>query len=219
MTTRRSPLLIHLLGAAAASALAAYWVLRLLAPGSSIVPPAAPAVAIREPDAGLAGRLFGDVSSGPAAVSLNVQVTGVFAAGADSSAVVAVEGRPSRAVLLGQEVAAGLRLVEVHPDGVTLEHDGVRTHYAVPPLSVATSTAPAAMFRRDGDTLTAPSQDPASAAKAPGSARSLLSSTPVPAPLAAPAQPAVNPPAGPVPAAGPGIVPANGAPPRSGAGG
>ncbi|SPE31798.1 conserved exported hypothetical protein [Burkholderiales bacterium] len=237
MTARRIPILLHLLGAAAASALAAYWVLRLLAPAPSIVPPAAPAVAIREPDAVLAARMFGDVSSGPAAASLNVQVTGVFAAGADSSAVVAVEGRPSRAVLLGREVAPGLRLVEVRRDGVTLEHDGARTQYDVPALSVAKSSSAAAMFRREGDTLTAPSQDVSSpGAKASGSVRSLVNSALLPASQAAPpvppggvgrlapdetpmpgrpAQPGSNPPYIPMP----GVAPGSGAAPPGGSGG
>jgi len=238
MTARRTPLLVHLLGAAAASALAAYWVLRLLAPGSSIVVPPAPAVTIREPDAVLAARMFGDVSSGPAASSVNVQLSGVFAAGRDSSAVVSVDGRPSRAVLLGREVAPGVRLVEVRRDGVTLERDGARTQYDVPELSVAKSSSPAPMFRREGDTLTAPSQDVAPGSKPSGTVRSLVNTTPVPAPAGLPAmpappgglgriapdeaptpgrpaQPAPNPPYGTVP----GFIPGGGGPPAGGAGG
>jgi len=183
MTARRIPILVHLAGAALASALAAYWALRLIAPAPSMVAPSAPAATFREPDAGLAARLMGDVGSGPMASSLNLQVSGVFAAATDSSAVIAVEGRPARAVLLGRDVAPGFRLVEVRPDGITLEHEGVRTKYVVPAPTLAKATSSAPMFTREGDTLTAPSQEvsataraaleashPAAAGAAPGSA-------------------------------------------------
>jgi hypothetical protein len=161
MTFRQTPIWIHLLGAAAASALAAYWILQLLTPASAVVPPAGPALTVREPDPRLAARLFGDLNSGPVAVARNVQVNGVYVAGQDSSAVVVVDGKASRAVLLGQDVAAGLRLVDVRVDGITLEADGARTQYAVPPLSVARASATAPMFRRDGNVLTAPTQEAA----------------------------------------------------------
>jgi general secretion pathway protein C len=165
MTLRQTPIVIHLLGAAAASALAAYWALQLLAtPASSVTPAAAPVLAVRDPDPRLAARLFGDLTSGPAAIVRNVQVAGVYASGKASSAVVAVDGKPARAVLLGQEAAAGLRLVDVRSDGITLETDGVRTDYTVPPLSLAHSSGPAPQFRREGNTLTAPMQDPSAAA-------------------------------------------------------
>jgi len=168
MKLRQTPITVHLLGAAAASALAAYWILKLVSnPVTPVAPVAGPALALREPDPRLAARLFGDLNSGPAAVARNIQVNGVYAAGRTSAAVIAVDGKPSRAVLLQQEAAPGLRLVEVRPDGVTLEVDGVRTDYAVPPVSVARASAPAPIFRRDGNTLTAPMLDPAGATRAP----------------------------------------------------
>jgi general secretion pathway protein C len=159
MASRRTPLYIHLLGAAAASALAAYWVLRLLTPAPPVVPAIGAAVAVRDPDPRLAARMFGDVNGGVVVVTRNVQVSGVYVAGKNSSAVVAVDGKPPRAVLLGREAAPGLRLVDVRADGITLEGDGVRTDYAVPLPSLAHASAPAPLFRRDGDVLTAPSQD------------------------------------------------------------
>lgn len=165
MTARRIPILVHLVGAAVASALAAFWILRLMAPAPSMLPPTAPGMTFREPDAELAARLMGEVSSGPVASSLNVQVSGVFAAGADSSAVIAVDGRPPRAVLLGRDVAPGFRLVEVRPDGITIEHDALRSKYAVPAPALAKATTSAPMFSREGDTLTAPSQDVSAAGK------------------------------------------------------
>jgi len=188
MAARRIPILVHLAGAALASALVAYWLLRLLAPAPPVVPVAAAPAAFRDPDAGLAARMFGDLGSGPAASSLNIQVTGVFAAATDSSAVIAVDGRPSRAVLLGHDVVAGYRLVEVRPDGITLEHQGLRSNYAVPAPNLAKASSPVPLFSREGDTLTAPSQEVAAPNKsATESARSFgASSTPAPS-LAQPA--------------------------------
>ena len=162
MRVRRVPILVHLTGAALAGALAVYWLLRLFAPAPPVAPSAPPSSTFREPDSGLAARLLGDVGGGPALNAPNIQVSGVFSANKDSSAVITVDGRPPRAVLLGRDVVAGFRLVEVRPDGITLEHQGMRTRYAVPAPNVAKASATAPMFSREGDTLTAPSQEVAS---------------------------------------------------------
>lgn len=165
MNRRPTPLAVHLIGAALASAVAAYWVLRLIAAAPAVVAAAPGAVLLRDPDPALAARLFGDLNTGPALASRNVQLGGVFFAGKQSSAVIAVDGRPARAVLLGQEAAPGMRLVEVRADGIVLDGDGRRTQYAVPPIAVAKSSASAPLFRREGNTLTAPSQEPAPSAR------------------------------------------------------
>jgi len=185
MKLRQTPITVHLLGAAAASALAAYWALKLVsAPVTPVAPVAGPALAVREPDPRLAARLFGDLNTGPASIARNVQVNGVYAAGRASAAVLAVDGKPSRAVLLGQEAAPGLRLVDVRANGVTLDVDGVRTDYAVPPLTVARATVPAPIFRREGNSLTAPMLDPPGGARppAPGAASGRFPGTAPPAP-------------------------------------
>jgi general secretion pathway protein C len=165
MSARRTPILVHLLGAAAASALLAYWVLKLIDAPTAPPPPPPAQVGLREPDAGLAGRMFGDVGAGAPASALNVQVSGVFAAGRASSAVVSVDGKPQRAVLLGQELSQGVRLAEVRPDGVTLVQGGTRTQISVPAPTIARSTAPVAAYRREGATLTAPSVEAADAGR------------------------------------------------------
>jgi len=203
MTVARTSILVHLVGVGLASALAAYWVLRLIAPAPLVVPAVGPAPAFRDPDPGLAARLMGDVGSGPAASALNVQVSGVFAAAKDSSAVIAVDGRPPRAVLLGRDVAPGYRLVEIRPEGVTLEHAGLRTTYPVPAPTVAKATSAAPMFSREGDTLTAPRQEPAAPAKAAADAsRFAATSAPgVPPPIAPPAGASIG-------ANAPGVAPA-----------
>lgn len=167
MTLRRTPILIHLLGAAVASALLAFWALRLMAPTTHAAPAGAASATLREPDAALAARMFGDVAAGPLASALNVQVSGVFAAGKSSSAVISIDGKPARAILLGQEVAPGVRLAEVRPDGVALVRDGARSQYNVPPTAIAKASAPMSTFHREGATLTAPSMDVPGAARAP----------------------------------------------------
>ncbi len=184
MNLRSTPILVHLLGAATASALAAYWALRLLDPAPHVVPIAPVPVVSGEPDARLAARLFGDVSSDAGPVARNVQVSGVFAAGAQSSAVVGIDGKPGRAVLLGGELSSGVRLVEVDAASATIEIDGARRRFAVPPLSIAKSSVAAPMYRREGNTLTAPTQE-AVDPRAPGVVLPPPNGLPAPA-LAAP---------------------------------
>ncbi len=167
---RRAPILIHLLGAIAAGALFAFWALKLTTSAAAVAPPPPPPPMAREPDAGLAARMFGDVGAAPAS-ALNVQVSGVFAAGRASSAVISVDGKPARAILLGKQVAAGVRLSGVQADGVTLEQDGARTQYKVPTPAVAQASVPVESFRFEGATLTAPSMDtPPSSNARPGPA-------------------------------------------------
>ena len=68
--------------------------------------------------------MFGLVQLANTQVTANVQVSGVFAAGTRSSAVLIVDGKPARAYLVGQQIAPGLTLAEVRQDGVTLESGG-----------------------------------------------------------------------------------------------
>lgn len=165
MNARKTPILVHLAGAATASALAAYAVLRLLEPSSTPAPPSSTVAVAPDPDSHLAARMFGDVATAAADVAHNIQVSGVYSAGRNSAAVIVVDGKPARAVLLNREVVSGTRLVEVRADGITLETNGGRAEYAVPPVEVAKSSGASPGFRRDGDTLTAPSQElPATAA-------------------------------------------------------
>lgn len=154
--TRSTPLLVHVIGAALASATAAYWAMRIFTPAPVL--PAAPQPSQAPPmDAALAGRMFGAIGGGPASMP-EIQVSGVFAAGPDSSAVIAVAGRQPRAVLLGREVAPGVRLVAVHADRVVLERAGVRVEFVVPPLAAAQSGGSLAPFQQRDGVLTAPEE-------------------------------------------------------------
>lgn len=160
--------LVHIVMLAVVCAIAAYWAIRIVTPQPTAAPPPLAAPPPRDPDPVLAARMFGLVQAAPTAVLANVQVAGVFAAGADSSAVLIVDGKPARAYLIGQEVAPGTRLVEVRPDGVTLEATGGRQELQVPPRQVASfgGAPPPPAYNLTGNTLSAPAR-PSGAAPAP----------------------------------------------------
>jgi general secretion pathway protein C len=163
-------LLIQFLGAALACAQLAYWSIRLMTPPAAPAPAPARTVSIRDPDPVLLARAFGQVGRVVVAGGGNIQVAGVFAAGADSAAVFVVDDRPARAVRLGQEVAPGSTLVDVDPHGVTLDSGGVRRQLRVPsaPMAGFDAAGRSAGFERRGNVLTAPTVDtPPSAATAP----------------------------------------------------
>jgi hypothetical protein len=117
------------------------------------------------------------------AVATNVQALGVFSAGEDSSAVLVVDGRPARVFIIGQEVAPGMKLIEVTPEIAVLEASGMRQEVRLParPTVSFGGLPPPPNFTREGDTLTAPS----GAAPSP---------RPIASPPAAPQPPAVPPP-------------------------
>ncbi|MCS7101374.1 MAG: hypothetical protein NZL99_06720 [Burkholderiaceae bacterium] len=167
-------LLGHLAMLALVSAIAAYWAIKIFTPPPLAAPPPIAAPPPREPDPVLAARMFGLVQLAQAPVASNIQLAGVFAAGADSSAILIVDGKPARVFLLGQEVTPGTTLEAVRADGVTLSGAGGRQDLRMPPRPVASldNAAPPPAFTREGNTLTAPS--------APAAAR------PVPAPLPPP---------------------------------
>ncbi len=73
----------------------------------------------RSPEARLLGA---DVSGG--IVPPAVQVLGVVSGDRQSAAVLAVEGRPSQAYRLGEELVNGWLLSEVLPDEVVIERSG-----------------------------------------------------------------------------------------------
>lgn len=160
MFSNLSVLFVHFAGAALACAQLAYWSVRLMTAPATPAPAPARAALLRDPDPALAARAFGQVEQ-VAAIAGNIQLAGVFSAGKDSAAVVAVDDRPPRAVLLGDEVAPGSKLVAVDPQGITLESGGVRRQLKVPAapaadLSAAAPRQPNAA-QRVGNTLTAPS--------------------------------------------------------------
>ncbi len=154
---RFAAVLVHLVMLAVVCAIAAYWAIRIVTPQPTAAPPPLAAPPPRDPDPVLAARMFGLVKAAPTTVLANIQVAGVFAAGADSSAVLIIDGKLARAYLLGQEVAPGLRLAEVRPDGVTIEGPGGQQELQVPPRQVASfGGAPPPAYNLTGNTLSAP---------------------------------------------------------------
>ena len=114
--------------------------------------------------------MFGKVEVAQA-VATNIQAMGAFAAGQSSSAILAVDGKPARVYLVGQEIVPGTRLASIEADVVVLDSPGGRQEVRLPPrpaLAVS-GGAPAQNFTREGNTLSAPmaSGAPAVAPRAP----------------------------------------------------
>ena len=115
----------------------AYWSWAWLAPAPA---PRAPAAVEAAGRASSAGGLFGNAKQGPgaaAAASSAVRLLGVVAASGDrlGHAVLRLDAKSTVAVLQGEDVEPGLRLVEVHPDHIVLERNGARETVAWPEKS------------------------------------------------------------------------------------
>jgi hypothetical protein len=188
----------HLVFFAIVVAIAGYWALRIFTPAPTAAPPPLPPPPLRDPDPMAAARMFGKVQV-VQAVATNVQALGVFAAGDDSSAVLVVDGKPARVFIVGQEVAPGMKLIEVTPEIAVLEASGARQEVRLPTRPVVSlgGVPPPPNFTREGNTLTAPS----GAAPTP---------RPIAPPPAQPQPPAVPPPAAPQAPAVPPPQPAGG---------
>ena len=149
---------IHVVFFALVMAIAAYWGVRVFTPAPTAAPPPLPPPPLRDPDPVATARMFGKVEM-VHAVASNIQAVGAFAAGKDSSAVLSVDGKPARVYLLGQDVAPGMKLVEVTPEVIVLDAGGGRQEVRLPARAVASfgGAPPPPNFTREGNTLTAPS--------------------------------------------------------------
>jgi general secretion pathway protein C len=149
---------VHLVFFALVMAIAAYWGVRIFTPAPTAAPPPLPPPPLRDPDPVAAARMFGKIER-LQAVASNIQAVGAFSAGKDSSAVLSVDGRPARVFLLGQEVAPGMKLVDVTPAAVVLESGGARQEVRLPARAIAAfgGAPPPPNFVREGNTLSAPS--------------------------------------------------------------
>jgi general secretion pathway protein C len=188
MLKKLTAVLVHVLMLALVSAIGAYWAIKIVTPQPTPAPPPLAAPPPRDPDPALAARLFGLVQQAQQAMVSNITVTGVFAAGADSSAVLAVDGKPPRAYVIGQEVTPGTRLVEVRADAAVVEGAAGRQELRVPPRPVApmaTGSAPQPAFTLQGNVLSAPSGAAAPPPLRPG----LPGGAPAFAPGGTPSQP------------------------------
>lgn len=122
-----SPLFWRGLGALVLGVMLARWSWLLLAPHATAV-----AVVPEHGATPEAGRLFGAavsaVSTSGGTALPNVRLVGVFAAGTAKPgfAVLKLDDKQQVAVVVGEEVVPGTRLLEVHPDYVLLERAGVQ---------------------------------------------------------------------------------------------
>jgi len=169
MLKRFSAVLVHVFGLVLVCVIGAYSVIRVVTPAPSVAPAPLTPAPPRDPDPVLAARMFGKVQA-VADLRANLQLVGVFAAGAASSAAISVDGKPARVYLVGQEVADGLVLSTVRGDGVSLTGaSGVSQELQVPQrasASFASSAAPP-VYRIDRGIMTAPSVEGAPPAAAP----------------------------------------------------
>jgi general secretion pathway protein C len=191
--------LLHVSMLALVCAIAAYWAIRILTPAPASMPPPPPAAVLREADPVLAARMFGLVQVAQAPVTLSVQALGAFSAGKDSAAVLAVDGKPARVYLLNQEVATGAKLIGVRKEAVTIEHEGARREFLLPPQQALGlgGAPPPPGYTRDGMTLTAPTvagaPQPPAVQPRPLPPRALAPQPQAPMPQPTPAQPMPQP--------------------------
>ena len=117
----------------------AYWLLRWLAPASR--PVAAPPVAQRPmPMLSAAYALFG---GNPRGGGTMVQLRGIIHAdrAAESVAIIAVEGKPPRALQIGSEVTPGVQLKEIRARTVILSERGADREVILPDFSTLAGAA------------------------------------------------------------------------------
>jgi hypothetical protein len=179
---------MHLAGAGLFCTPLAYWTIRLMTTVPSPTLATLPAETEADPDPVLLARAFGQVEQVAPEAFANIRLAGVFAAGPDSAAVFVVSDQPASAVLLGQEVAPGSRLVEVDPQSVTLESGGVRRELRLPtrsgPGSGAQAVARDASLQQRSSASAAPRRDTARAPnpKVASSPSSIFAPRPEPTP-------------------------------------
>ena len=124
----RLPLSWRGLGALVLGVLLAQWSWVLFAPHATAIAAVAERGAAAE-----AGQLFGvaaafGVKSAEGVALPNVRLVGVFAAGPGKPgfAVLKLDDKRQVGVVMGEDVAPGTKLLEIHPDYVLLERAGVR---------------------------------------------------------------------------------------------
>lgn len=108
-----------------------YWLLQWMAPSPR--PVAAPPQTARAlPPVAAAANLFGGRAQ--ASGMANVQLKGIIRAASpqDSSAIIAVEGKPARALQANAEVTSGLRVKAIHARSVVLSDRGAERELSLP---------------------------------------------------------------------------------------
>lgn len=136
--SRRTALLLALLLAFACAALAITWGLRLLSSPQQ-VPSDAQLIGALSPDQATqqAARLFGAAPVGAASAAQSApsrfRLYGVIAGGSTGSALIGIDGKPPRAVGVGDAVSPGVFLRGTGYKLVWIERDGVRQELKMDP--------------------------------------------------------------------------------------
>lgn len=116
------------------SAILAFWGVRLAEKAPPVIP-LTPPDAAPKPDYSLQARLFGAGVQTGAVANISIRLAGVIAPGSAQGrgvAVLAVESKPMRAYRTGDEIAPGIRLLQVQPTRVVIEQNGVRSEVLLP---------------------------------------------------------------------------------------
>lgn len=131
---KRLPLITSFILFIVLCASAAYWAMQIFKPPVRAI--VAPPQAERPPPplSAAAGLLGGRAA---VAVASNFQLKGVVVAAkpAESVAILAVNGKPAKAIRANREVVPGVRLTEVHRDHVLLTDGGAVKRVDLPPDS------------------------------------------------------------------------------------
>jgi general secretion pathway protein C len=140
-----------------------YWLVEWMTPPPR--PVAAPPQASRElPPVVAAANLFGGRASN--AGMANVQLKGILRAGSrgDSMAIIAVDGKPARALRADAEVASGLTVKSIHARSVVLSDRGAERELTLPAFAAqegAMASLPGRSPEPPAPQATAPSSLPA----------------------------------------------------------
>ena len=124
------------------SAILAFWGVRLAEKAPPVIPltPVEPAPRL---DYSLQARLFGAGVQTATAANISIRLAGVIAPGSTQGrgiAVLGVESKPMRAFRTGDEIAPGIRLLEVQATRVVIEQNGVRSEVLLPPQNARAVT-------------------------------------------------------------------------------
>lgn len=124
-------------------AVVAYWSVLLLAPRSPLAPSGSVVDSRALPELRQAASVFGlDGSAAPSAQAANIQVSGIVAAGARGSAILAVDGKPPKAYAVGEAIGPGQRVAAVRSDAVVIADGDAQIELPAPPAaSIAVLTS------------------------------------------------------------------------------
>lgn len=105
----------------------ATWGRLLLAPAAPL--PASDAVSVEAPTGSAAAQWFASL---PAAVE--IKVTGLLASRQGAVAIITLNGGPAQAVRAGAQLAPGVRLVAIEPQGLLIERGDQRSQIRIAQL-------------------------------------------------------------------------------------